>query len=221
MNSGSAWVGAGRRLGKTSTQRGPWCLGLWADRRSKGGVFGWRALPAIDRISMSSVIYWGAAFRIRHFMRSRRSLRLTDWRVGKATGKVVLRLLRAFDLHVGDVLAGTRAGVMPISMTPAQLWSLGRHEGRSRRLFKPKGHNVKVTAKGGDRGSRDRFQWVSDTPHSLCPCCLATFRLSSIRQIRCSARRSMEIRARRSRSGRIQCARHCSDDFHLHRTAPA
>jgi cellulose synthase (UDP-forming) len=145
------------------TQRGRWCLGFMQIARSKWGVLGSAALPAIDRISLfDALLYWGTSFPFR-------ILCLIAPVMYGFTGLAVINA----DVHgILDhyapsvctpviVLAWiTRGRVMPIVTDAAQLLvSMDAMKAAAVGLFKPKGHKFKVTAKGGER-DRLKVQWV-------------------------------------------------------------
>jgi cellulose synthase (UDP-forming) len=145
------------------TQRGRWCLGFMQIARSKWGVLGSAALPAVDRISLfDAFLYWGTSFPFR-------ILCLIAPIMYGFTGLAVINadMPGVLDHYAPSVCTPvivlawiTRGRVLPIITDAAQLLvSMDAMKAAAVGLFKQKGHKFKVTAKGGERG-RLKVQWA-------------------------------------------------------------
>jgi cellulose synthase (UDP-forming) len=144
------------------TQRGRWCLGFMQIARSRWGVLGSATLPALDRISLfDAFLYWGASFPFRILcLIAPIMYGLTGLAVINADAQGVLDHYAPSICTPVVVLAWiTRGRVMPIVTDAAQLLvCVDAMKAAAFGLIKPKGHEFKVTAKGGER-NRLNVQW--------------------------------------------------------------
>ncbi|WP_370160616.1 glycosyltransferase family 2 protein [Limimaricola soesokkakensis] len=149
-------------VGEYITQRARWCLGLMQIARGRLGPFSRNGLRLRDRWSViDTMLYWIGSFPFRI---AGLSFPLLYWYFGViVVDAEVAEVLSYFGVYyvwsLGVLNILSRGTVVPVLHDVSQIvGAIPITRAALHGLLRPKGHQFKVTAKGGDR-SRIVVQW--------------------------------------------------------------
>ncbi len=152
------------------TQRGRWCLGLMQILRSRWGPFSRGRMSIPYRIGLvDAFLYWAVSFTFKLFCLL---APIVYWFTGAtvgttSAGEVINHFLPYYAAVMVTLYWATGGLIQPVLTDVSHVLTMpAALRATVTGLLKPRGHEFKVTAKGGSR-NRIRVQWRMLTPFGL------------------------------------------------------